>query len=83
MKKISSFPFLTFVVFLFISIPFDALAYLDPGTGSYIMQIIIAAAVGGAFAVKMFWLNLKIFFYNLFHKEKMTKENSIKKDDTE
>jgi len=29
-------------------------AYLDPGLGSYVIQIAIAAAVGAAFAVKIF-----------------------------
>jgi len=30
-------------------------AYLDPGLGSYVFQIVIAAAVGVAFAVKLFF----------------------------
>ena len=29
-------------------------AYLDPGMGSYIFQIVIAAAIGAAFAAKIF-----------------------------
>ena len=37
-------------------------AYLDPGTGSYFFQMMIAAVVGGLFAVKMFWRRLKAFF---------------------
>ena len=81
MKKILDFTFAIVIVLLLTAIPFNAHAYLDPGTGSYIIQIVIAAAVGGAFAVKMFWLNLKIFFYNLFHKEKISKENSLNKND--
>jgi len=35
--------------------PRTALAYVDPGTGSFLIQGIIAAVVGGAFAVKMYW----------------------------
>jgi len=30
-------------------------AYIDPGTGSFVVQGIIAAVVGGAFAIKVFW----------------------------
>jgi hypothetical protein len=31
------------------------LAYLDPGSGSFIIQIAIAALLGGAFMIKAFW----------------------------
>jgi hypothetical protein len=37
----------------------DAWAYLDPGTGSYIFQMLIASIVGGLFALKMYWRRLK------------------------
>jgi uncharacterized membrane-anchored protein len=33
----------------------DAAAYIDPGTGSYAFQIIIAFAVASGFAIKMHW----------------------------
>ena len=32
-----------------------ALAYIDPGTGSYVLQIAIGAALAGAFILKSFW----------------------------
>ncbi|MEN6436740.1 MAG: hypothetical protein ABFD14_08675 [Anaerolineaceae bacterium] len=38
------------------------LLYLDPGSGSFILQMVIAAAVGGAFAVKVYWKKIKKFF---------------------
>ncbi len=44
----------------------NAYAYLDPGSGSYIFQIIIAGIIGGLFAIKLFWKRiisgLKAFF---------------------
>ncbi|MCB0733142.1 MAG: hypothetical protein H6608_02660 [Flavobacteriales bacterium] len=40
----------------------DASAYLDPGSGSYILQMIIAGAVGGAYAIKLYWQRLVGFF---------------------
>ena len=43
-----------------------AYAYLDPGTGSYIFQMIIAAVIGGLFAIKLFWAKVVLFFRNLF-----------------
>lgn len=45
------------------------LAYLDPGTGSYIFQILIAGLVGTGFAVKMFWLQIKTFVVSVFAKK--------------
>ena len=40
-------------------IPTAALAYIDPGTGSFIIQGIIGGVVCGAFAVKLFWKRIK------------------------
>jgi predicted membrane protein len=45
-----------------------AYAYLDPGTGSYIFQMIIAFVIGGLFAIKLFWAKIALFFKNLFSK---------------
>jgi hypothetical protein len=43
-----------------------AFAYLDPGTGSYIFQILIAAVVGAMFVIKPFFLKIKNFFRKIF-----------------
>ena len=62
------------VVFFYLIFPLKVYAYLDPGTGSYIFQLIIAAFVGGLFAAKLFWNKIKIFLKNLFSKgEKLEK----------
>jgi len=45
-------------------------AYLDPGAGSYILQLIIASLLGGLFAAKLFWKKIKKFFLNIFLKRK-------------
>lgn len=39
-------------MFLF---PGRAWAYLDPGTGSFILQMLIGAVLGGLVAVGLFW----------------------------
>ncbi len=44
----------------------EVYAYLDPGTGSYILQLIIAGLLGGLFALKMLWSKVKNFFVNVF-----------------
>ena len=38
------------------------LLYIDPGSGSYILQMIIAAVLGVSFFFKNFWYSIKAFF---------------------
>jgi hypothetical protein len=52
--------------FLFLLFPRRAHAYLDPGTGSYVIQILAAALVGSAVAVRVFWKNIRLFFDRVF-----------------
>ena len=42
---------------LFTSLP-RMLAYLDPGSGSLIIQMLIAAVVGGGLLLRTFWSKL-------------------------
>jgi len=50
------------IVLLIQNIP----AYIDAGTGSLIIQFLIAGVVGGLFLIKVFWRKVKAFFSNLF-----------------
>ena len=43
-------------------------AYLDPGSGSIIIQAIIGAIASALFFVKMFWFKIKKFIINIFNK---------------
>ncbi|HEY1332123.1 MAG TPA: hypothetical protein VGH10_11735 [Actinomycetota bacterium] len=49
--------FLFFVYFFLVTIP-NAHAYLDPGTGSYVFQVVMGALLAAAVAVKVFWVRL-------------------------
>ncbi len=49
--------------------PFELLApylrpslYLDPGSGSFLLQLLLAALLGGAFAIKIYWKKIKVLF---------------------
>jgi hypothetical protein len=42
--------------------PRDAHAYLDPMTGSVILQAVVAGVLGTLFAVKVYWRKIKAFF---------------------
>lgn len=58
--------FLSFLVLL----PQSAHAYIDPGTGSLIFQLVIAFGVGTIFVVKIFWHKVKKFFLLFIPKNK-------------
>jgi len=45
-------------------------AYMDPGTGSYLFQLLMASILGALFAIKMYWKSLKVVFKNLFSKNR-------------
>ena len=42
--------------------PDDAHAYIDPGTGSYVLQLILAGLFGAFYAIKTYWGGIKAFF---------------------
>jgi len=44
-------------------------AYLDPGSGSFIFQLLLAALVGAAFLIKVYWTKIKSFFGRIFRRE--------------
>jgi hypothetical protein len=46
-------------------------AYLDPGSGSFLIQLIIAGIVGAGFIVKVYWKKLK----GLFSRSESKKED--------
>ena len=47
-----------FLTFLF-AVPFVPPAYLDPGSGSFIIQMLIAAALGVSVAIAASWSKIK------------------------
>ena len=74
---------LLFLSFLLLT-PFTTYAYLDPGTGSFIVQILAALFLSISFFSKTFIYRLKQFIGNLFSK-KQSKESSVsvEKDENE
>lgn len=61
---------------LLLLLPRETYAYIDPGTGSYILQIVLAAFLGALFALKIFWGNVKSFFAKLLPgRQKQSKDD--------
>ena len=48
----------------------DVRLYIDAGTGSLVIQLLIASAVGGLVLVRVFWSKIKTFFQSRFSKSK-------------
>ena len=46
----------------------DVYAYLDPGTGSYMLQMLVAGFAAAFFVIKHYWYRIKQFFIAKFHK---------------
>jgi hypothetical protein len=44
----------------------SAHAYIDPGSSSYVIQIIIGAVAAGGLAIATFWRRIRLFFGRLF-----------------
>lgn len=68
LKKKARLGLLVFLCLLFLCR--DAHAYIDPATGSYITQIIIAVVVGGLFVIKQHYAKIKDLVRNLMSKWK-------------
>jgi hypothetical protein len=51
------------ILHILVSIPLlSGKAYLDPGSGSVLIQLLIAGLLGAAFIVKASWSKIKAFF---------------------
>lgn len=44
----------------------EKMAYLDPGSGSYLIQLIIAGLLGSLFVIRASWGRIKSFFRRVF-----------------
>ncbi len=53
-----------------------AYGYLDPGTGSYILQLLVGGLLGGLFALGLFWKRVLAFVKRLFGSKKNDAGNS-------
>jgi len=57
------------ILFLLLFPVLDAFAYIDPGTGSIVIQAMIGALVGVGITLKIYWYKIK---------EKLFKKNNDK-----
>ena len=56
------------LIFLLLFWPVDTNAYIDPSSGSYLIQVLLSVVLGGFFAIKIYWKKIKLYFSKLFFK---------------
>jgi hypothetical protein len=59
---------LLLLVLSLLLLPSIAQAYLDPGTGSYVLQLLLGTVLGGLFALGVFWRRVVAFIKRLFER---------------
>jgi len=69
---------ITFFTLFVLFNPKKVHAYIDPGTGSYIFQIILATTLGGLVAIKLYWKKIIMFIKNPFNKKQKPKNENTK-----
>lgn len=65
------------LVFLLLFKDYRVCAYIDPGVGSFVFQMLIAGLVGASFLIKVFWKQIKRFFV------KYILRNQVEEDEEE
>ena len=69
------YKFIIIVVLSFI-ISKPAYAYLDPGTGSIIIQAILSFIAAALVSINIWWLKIKTFFLTIFKSDKKKKSDN-------
>ncbi|NIA18314.1 MAG: hypothetical protein GWO79_00310 [Actinobacteria bacterium] len=65
---------IAFLILTYLATSQPAYAYLDPGSGSFIFQLIVGAVLGGMFYLKTYFKKIKLFFGKFFKKGENTDE---------
>ncbi len=73
MKQNKGIVIATFGLIMILSSP--AYAYLDPGTGSMLIQAVIAIIAATSLFLSMFWKRVKAFLNRLFGKKEAMRDH--------
>ena len=74
LKRVIAAGLLCFTLSLVFSTP--SYAYLDPGTGSYMLQLLIGVLIGAAFAIRFYWKKIWSFLGNRFSRRRKNEEEA-------
>jgi hypothetical protein len=54
--------FLVVLAAMLFVFPQPAMAYLDPGTGSILWQVVVGGLLAAAYTIRIYWSKVRIFF---------------------
>jgi hypothetical protein len=72
--------YFSFSLGLFIMTTHPAQAYLDPGSGSLLFQLLVGGVLSGMFAIKLYYRKIKLFFKKLSSPKQSIKEENVKEE---
>jgi hypothetical protein len=81
MKKFESAVIPTLVILPYLMAGQHVHPYIDPGTGSIVLQAVIGGLVAGLVAIGLFWKRVKAFLSGLFSRGRK-QEKHDETDDT-
>ena len=64
-----------FILIVYFSLLGKSFAYLDPGTGSIILQAILGFIAASIAIVSFYWNKFKMFILKIFKKEKKSEKD--------
>jgi fluoride ion exporter CrcB/FEX len=60
--RIGPLQLLLLLAVLLLATPTQLAAYIDPGSGSFFVQMLVAGVLGGLVTLKTFWKQVKSYF---------------------
>ena len=68
LRPLKLFKDIMLVLAVFLAAPHHAYAYVDPGTGSMILQLLLGGFVGAFLIVKLYWRSFKDWMQRIHSK---------------
>lgn len=76
MRWLHKYPLIAPLALLFLITSDDTTyAYIDPSTGSYVLQIILAGILGTLFTLKLFWKRIRMALSRLITRIRRSDDN--------
>lgn len=60
---------ISFFILIGLVYPQRADAYIDPGTGSFVLQLIAGFLIGASLTIRIYWKKMRSFFDKYFKKD--------------
>ena len=77
MNEQTAFTTVYFVKYIFASLR-RSYAYLDPGSGSFILQLILAILLGAMFVLRSYWAKIRDAIKKVFSRQQEDEDNGTK-----